>query len=67
LLYDCFNTLATDNTEKSNNSVLSLDPPKLGFCLSQLNLEIEDGEYIGGIFVKGKISALIGESGKGKK
>lgn len=61
-----------DNTQQASDSVLSLNvesqvlSPQIGHSLKYLNLDKEPVDYIAGMFPKGKVSALIGESGKGK-
>lgn len=61
-----------DNTQQVRDSVLSLNvesqvmSPKIGHSLKNLNLDKEPVEYIAGMFPKAKVSALVGESGKGK-
>lgn len=62
--------LSSDNTIEPIHPTLSLGSklPKstTGYCLADLKLEEQPVEYIAGMFPKGKVSALVGESGKGK-
>lgn len=63
----------SDNTLQPSNPVLSpeLEPyepyrPVKGYSLLDIDDTDQPVEYIGGLFPKGKLSALVGESGKGK-
>lgn len=69
------NSHADDNTTVSTPPLLSQEStadessatrPKLAYRLSDLALNTTPVDYIAGMFPKGKVSALIGESGKGK-
>lgn len=78
LVADSFNALVKkldDDIPVSTHPLSSLKPetvesaspkPKVGYRLSDLALNDTPVDYIGGMFPKGKVSALIGESGKGK-
>jgi len=49
-----------------SNESAPLAKPKRGYSLSDLCLNDTPVQYISGMFPRGKLSALVGESGKGK-
>jgi RecA-family ATPase len=65
-------TNLSDNAQIASGSVLSLKPEsghfthEIGQSLKKINLQDDPVEFIAGMFPKGKVSALVGESGKGK-
>jgi hypothetical protein len=65
-------TNLSDNAQIASGSVLSLKPEsghfthEIGQSLKKINLQDDPIEFIAGMFPKGKVSALVGESGKEK-
>lgn len=57
--------VVSDKPQLAIPSELSLKFER-GYSLASLEIESKPVEYIAGMFPKGKVSALVGESGKGK-